>query len=57
MHDAERQSRLFIDVNAIEQSTITQFDKGITNTHPDKSQFNIDVYRIKDNSLGWLYLR
>lgn len=48
MHDAERQSRLFIDVNAIEQATIT---------HPDKSQFNIDVYRIKENSLSWLYLR
>ncbi len=52
MHDAKRQSRLFIDVNAIEQSTIIQLDKGITNIHPDKSQFNFDVYRIKDNSLS-----
>ncbi len=49
MHEAKRQSRLFIDVNAI--------DKGITNIHPDKSQFNFDVYKIKDNSLSWLYLQ
>ncbi len=52
MHNAERQSRLFINVNAIEQSTITQLDKGITNIHPDKSQFNFDVYRIKNSSLS-----